>query len=181
MNSGKKFENIFKSSVPHYCLYYRLVDPPQSFGKSDFLRFSWKNPCDVFLFDSNNSIFYTLELKSTKQKSFTFEDINLDNKQSSKMIHKHQILSLMKFSEYNNTISGFILNFRYESEHIEKTYFLNILDFKNMILSINKKSFNETDIKNNNGVEILGTKKRINYKWDIDTFLIQQNKNFKNR
>ena len=174
MNAGKKFEILFKSSLPSYCLYYRLIDPPQSFGKNDFLRFSWKNPCDIFLFDSRYGIFYTLELKSTKQKSFTFENINLDNKQPSKMIHKHQILSLDNFSKYNYVVSGFIFNFRYDSTNIEKTYFQNIRDFKNMTLSIQKKSFNEIDLIKNNGIEISGKKKRTNYTWDIDTFLSKQ-------
>lgn len=178
MNSGKKFENLFKKSVPEYCLYYRLIDPPQSFIKNNTLRFSWKNPCDIFLFDSKNYVFYTLELKSTKQKSFSFEDVNLGKAQTPKMIHYHQILSLEKFDKFDHVISGFIFNFRNEIKGTEKTYFQSISNFNKMISLINKKSFNENDLKENNGIEIIGYKKRINYTWDINSFLLSNIKNF---
>lgn len=171
MNSGKKFEYTFKSSVPDYCLYYRLPDPPQSFTQSSTLRFSWKNPCDLFLFDSHSSTLLTLELKTTKNSSFSFEDIYIEEKQPSKMIHKHQILALKEYSNLKNVISGFIFNFRNDSYNTEVTYFQSICNFLNMVNVIDKKSFNEMDLLKFNPVLMKGDKKRVNYTWDIDGFL----------
>lgn len=169
-NQGKKFENAFKNSIPEgNYMVHRLHDPPQAFNQSDALRFSWKNPCDYFVFDDKNQILYTLELKSTKQKSMSFEDISIKEKQPSKMIHKHQILSLIEFGKYANIISGFIFNFRDEEQGIERTYFQSIGDFMKMYYSLNKKSFNEIDLIQSGGyLKVVGTKKRVNYTWDIE-------------
>jgi len=171
MNSGKRFESAIKNSVPAYCLYYRLPDPPQSFNQSNTLRFSWKNPCDAFIFDSQSSIFYALELKTTKSKSFSFEDINIEGKQPSRMIHKHQILALKDYADFKNVVSGFIFNFRNEDNNIEITYFQGISDFLIMVERIGKKSFNEKDLLEYSPMEIVGNKKRVHYTWDIDKFL----------
>ncbi|MDL2301474.1 hypothetical protein LJC58_03870 [Lachnospiraceae bacterium OttesenSCG-928-D06] len=178
MNSGKRFENSIKNSIPLYCLYYRLPDPSQAFNKNDKLRFSRKNPCDIFLFDSIARLFYSIELKTTKNGIFTFEDINIDEKQPSKMIHKHQIVALEDFSKFNNLISGFIFNFRYEKQNTEITYFQSISDFLIMANTINKKSFNEKDLLRYNPININGYKKRVNYTWDIDTFLLYQKEKY---
>ena len=120
-NSGKKFEKQFRLSVPDYCLLQRLNDPPQSFTQSKSTKFSIKNPCDFFMFDSISHILYCLELKTTKYRSMSFEDIKSDEKQN-KMIHKHQILSLLDFSNFENVTAGFILNFRDEKSGVERTY-----------------------------------------------------------
>lgn len=169
-NKGKVFEIIFKESTPKYCIYHKLPDPPQSFHQNNSLRFSWKNPCDVFLFNTKQRIFYPLELKSTQDKAITFEDITLD-KQPSKKIHKHQIESLIGFSQYPYVIAGFIFNFRDEIKNEERTYFQDIKDFMQMIGKINKKSFNEKDLLQFNSLIINGKRKRKNakYVWDIDT------------
>lgn len=169
-NSGKKFERQFKESIPEYCLVQRLNDPPQSFTKSKDTKFSIKNPCDFFLFDSVSHILYCLELKTTKYKSMAFEDVN-SNEEQNKMIHKHQILALKDFSKFENVKAGFLFNFRDEENKIERTYFQNIIDFCFMCEEINKTSFNEMDlIVSGNAIKIEGTKKRVNYKWDLDKF-----------
>lgn len=110
------------------------------------MRFSSKQPCDIFLFDGNTRLFYALELKTTKSGSFSFEDIHCDEKQPTKMIHKHQINSLQELSKYDYVVSGFIFNFRDENNGVERTYFQEIWDFFDMIGSIDKKSFNEKDL-----------------------------------
>lgn len=46
----------------------------------------------------------------------TFEDIYIEGKQSSKMIHKHQIIALLNYCKFDNVISGFIFNFRDEEK-----------------------------------------------------------------
>lgn len=174
INSGKHFENTIKSSIPDYCLYYKLPDPPQSFNQSSSLRFSWKNPCDCFIFDSRSSIFYCIELKTTKNNAFSFEDINIKEKQPAKMIHKHQIMALIDYGKYANVRAGFLFNFRNEEAVNEITYYQSICDFVKMINEINKKSFNEKDLLKYNPIEITGNKKRTNYVWDIDKFLTQK-------
>lgn len=110
-------------------------------------------------------------MKTTKNNSFSFEDINIEEKQPSKMIHKHQILALLDYAKYNNVKVGFLFNFRSEESVTEVTYYQNICDFVRMISEINKKSFNEKDLLKYNPIEITGKKKRVNYVWDIDKFL----------
>lgn len=150
-------------------MYHRLPDPPQSFNKTNSLRFSWKNPCDNFLFDSNTRTFYTLELKSSKSKSFSFEKEK--NTCKSANIHYHQIEALSIFAEFTYVVSGFIFNFRYEDRAIETTYFQNISDFNIMIDALGKKSFNESDLLKYNPVLIEQTKMRTNYKYNVGKFL----------
>lgn len=171
INRGKQFENAIKKSIPDYCLYYRLPDPPQSFNQNSSLRFSWKNPCDCFIFNSYSSILYTLELKTTKNTSISFEDIENKDIKTSKMIHRHQIISLCDFSKFNKVCSGFLFNFRSETENIEKTYFQEINDFLLMISNINKKSFNEKDLFSYSSIKIDGKKKIKYWTWDIDGFM----------
>lgn len=150
-------------------MYYKLPDPPQSFNKTDALRFSWKNPCDNFLFDGNTRTFYALELKTSKTKSFSFEKEK--NTYKTANIHYHQIEGLNKLSEINYIVSGFIFNFRYEDKDIEKTYFQEIYDFNNMINELDKKSFNENNLLKYNPILIEQTKLRTNYKYNVEKFL----------
>ena len=170
-NSGKKFERQFVLSIPDYCLLVRIPDPPQSFVQDKSTRFSVKNPYDFLMFDSHRRTLYCLELKTTKYRSMSYEDVGLDARQN-KMIHKHQILGLLNSSNYQNVRSGFLMNFRNEEKGMERTYFQDINDFIRMTKKINKKSFNELDlIADGNAVKIDGIKKRVNYTWDIDKFL----------
>lgn len=171
MNSGKRFENAIKSDIPDYILYYRLNDSTGTFSGGNNLRFSNKQPCDVFLWNGKTKTFYCLELKTSKNKSFSFEDIYSENKQASKMIHKHQILSLKKLGSYDGVVSGFLFNFRLENETIEHTYFQQIDDFLIMYNELNKKSFNENDLLKYNPIVIEGRKKRTRYNWNMEDFL----------
>lgn len=169
-NEGKKFELQFKNSVPDYCLIIRLNDSAQAFQKSNLARFTPKNKCDFVIFNSLSQVLYCLELKSTKYKSMSFEDIYSDEKQD-KMIHRHQILGLKEFSEYKNVVAGFVLNFRDEINNMERTYFQNIKDFLKMCKSINKKSFNELDLIMAGAIKLEGVKKRTNYTWNVEKLL----------
>lgn len=168
-NAGKIFEEDFKKSVPDYCLLIRIPDPPQAFTQNAGTKFSRKNICDYYCFQSKSQIFYALELKSTKNRYITFEDIALDEPVK-KMIHKHQIIGLTKYLQYNNVVSGFIFNFRDEQNNIERTYFQNIKDFNTMCKKINKFSFNEMDLLLHRAVKIQGKKKRVHYKWELQEF-----------
>lgn len=171
MNSGKVFETNFKKSIPNYVLYHRLNDSTGTFSGGSNLRFSPKQPCDAFLWNGRTNTFYALELKTSKSGSFSYEDVNCDEKQTSKMIHKHQILSLDNLSDYVGVVSGFVFNFRLENEGIERTYFQEICNFLVMTKELDKKSFNEKDLLIYNPIEIEGRKKIKNWSWNIEKFL----------
>lgn len=168
-NSGKVFESDFKNSLPDYCWVQRLNDPPAILvqGKIEGVRFTKENPCDYILFNTQSRYLYCIECKTTKYKSISYENINL-KEQSSKMIHKHQIISLKNFSAYDYVIAGFMFNFRDEEKDMQRTYFQNIKDFISMCEDIDKSSCNEIDLLLHGAVKVNGKKKRIYYQWDID-------------
>lgn len=167
---GKRFEDCFKKSIPDNCLLIRLPDPPQAFSQSSLSKFSVKNPCDFILFDTNHHMLVPIELKTTKNKSMSFEDVNVKEQQS-KMIHAHQIVGLTKFARYDNVVAGFLFNFRDEKNDCERCYFQRIEDFNKMVDAIDKKSFNEIDLLKNDAIKVDGIKKRVNYRWDIENLL----------
>ena len=169
-NSGKIFEDQFKKSVPDYCLLQRLNDSPQAFSKSNLTRFTCKTPCDFFMLDDISGLLYCLELKSTKNTSMTFDDIMVEEEQD-KMIHRHQIMGLASFAKNKHVVAGFLFNFRDEKNGEERTYFQDIKSFIDMTFAIGKKSFNESDLKKSYAIQIVGTKKKVHYIWDIDGFL----------
>lgn len=162
-NAGKVFEDDFKKSIPRHCFVHRLKDPPQSFGSNSTLRFSWKNPCDFYIFDTISCKLHCLELKSTKGNSISFE---VEDDTSKRMIHKHQITSLIEFNEFNNVNCGFLFNFR-QVDSMQRTFYQDIEDFRLMILDLDKKSFNVSDLLSSNAVEISGRKLKIRYRWDL--------------
>lgn len=169
-NVGKIFEKDFADSVPNHFWKHRLKDSAQSFNQSGLTSFTWDNPCDFFMFDTINFRLFCLELKSTKAKSMAFDDIK-QKKSQKKMIKKHQIESLMKFSEYDGIVSGFIFNFRQEEDDTQRTYFMDIDNFRTMCNTIGKVSFNESDLVFNKAIVINGNKKISHYKWDIESVI----------
>lgn len=152
-------------------MYHRLKDSTGTFSGGSNLRFSTQQPCDAFLWNGITKTIYCLELKTSKSGSFSFEDIDCKEKQPSKMIHKHQILSLDKLGKYCGVVSGFIFNFRLGNETVEHTYFQQIENFLIMYRELNKKSFNEKDLLKYNPIVIEGRKKIKNWSWDIEKFL----------
>lgn len=173
-NSGKIFEEDFRSSVDkNRCLLIRLNDQPQSFAKT--AKFSLKPPCDFILYDSLTKLFIPLELKTTKYRSMSYENINEENPNNA-MIHKHQLEKLLEYSQYNGVKSGLLLNFRTEDTNIQRTYYISIQNFLNMCKIINKKSVNEIDLINiGKAIKINGIKKRTRYVWDINQLLDKLN------
>ena len=120
----------------------------------------------------NGDFLYTLELKSVGTKSISFEREKTDKG----IIHKHQIDNLQKFSKYKNVISGFIFDFRLS----DKTYFCSIGDFIYMINNLDKKSFNENDLfKWCTPFEIKKKKLKVNYRYDIEDFILNTGGKFK--
>lgn len=163
-NIGKIFEQSFRNSVPSYALYYRLPDPPQSFGGGN-LRFSSKNPFDCLIWDSEQHMLFAIELKTVAGKSISFER----TKEESREIHYHQIVGLNEWNKYDGIIAGFIIEFR----QIETTIFLEISEFNKLISLIDKKSFNMNDLNDNhiNYLVIEQKKSRTRYTYNIDKFL----------
>lgn len=163
---GKVFEDNFKKSMPDYALLYRLPDAAQSFGKSNNLRFSRKNPFDFLLWDSKLKILYALELKSVKGKTISFERIKEDRGE----IHFHQIEGLNEWDKYDGTICGVIIEFR----ELETTIFINIQELNELIKAIPKKSFNFADLDNYNIKYFIIPQKKLktNYRYDIHHMLV---------
>ena len=173
-NSGKIFEDDFRSSVDKdRCLLLRLNDQPQSFAKT--AKFSLKPPCDFVLYDGLTKLFIPIELKTTKYRSISYEDINEENPNNA-MIHKHQLEKLLEFSKYDGVKAGLLLNFRTEETNLQRTYYIAIRDFLNMCKKINKKSVNEIDlISIGRAIKVNGVKKRSRYLWDINGLLDELN------
>ena len=173
-NVGKIFEESIKKSIPNYAILIRLNDSPQAFKQSNITRFTPQTPFDYIAFDTNSRVLYCWELKSTKNKSISFEDIH-SNKQEKKMVHRHQILGLKKYYGYPYVESGFLFNFRHfeddKENYFETTYYQSIEDFLEMTKKINKKSFDEINLIQNNAKRIEGYKKRTRWYFDLDSFL----------
>lgn len=108
-NSGKKFEEQFKKSVPEDIFYYRFRDGTSAWGKQDQTRFQAKNICDCLLFDGD--YLYLLELKAHKGKSLPLSAIK-----------KNQIDGLYEADRYKNLIAGLVVSFT----DTEETYFMPI-------------------------------------------------------
>jgi penicillin-binding protein-related factor A (putative recombinase) len=159
MNEGKKFEKMFKNSVPESAYFYRIKDSASGWGDSSNTRFTSKNEFDTMMFVS--PILFLLELKSTKGTSISF-------KGSSPMIKEHQIKELLKASIHNNIVAGFIFNFR---EPVNETYFLNILNFIAFYRNTNKSSINKNDIIANYGILIESKLMRTRYKYNLEEFI----------
>ena len=164
-NWGKEFEKAIKKSVPDYALLYRLPDSAQSFGGCNNLRFSRKNPFDFLLWDSKRHILYAIEAKTVSGKSISFERSKDENGE----IHYHQVIGLNEWNEYDGITCGLIIEFR----EIEKTIFLRIEDYNDLVKVIDKKSFNYNDLIESkiNFFIIQQQRKRTKYQYDIDDFL----------
>lgn len=108
--------------------------------------------------------FFCLELKSVAGKSISFEK----EKKDKGVIHLHQIEYLKSCMDYTNMVSGLIVDFR----GTDNTWFLNIKEWDNLINSISKKSFNESDLISYSHPILISKKKlKVNYKYDIDKFI----------
>ena len=166
-NIGKKFENAIKRSAPDYMLLYRLPDAAQSFGGGNKLRFSWKNPFDFLLWDSQRHMLFALELKTVAGKSISFERTAEDVGD----IHLHQVEGLLGWSQYDGITAGFIIEFR----AIETTVFIPISGYMALINAISKKSFSRKDLDDYKVpyVQIPQKKLRTQYRYDIESMVNQ--------
>ena len=143
----------------------RIPDAAQSFFKSSNLRFSRKNPFDFLLWNPKTLTLYTLELKTVKGKSISFERTKEDHGE----IHYHQIIGLENFEKIGECVCGFVIEFR----ELETTIFLPIVEFIKLVQLITKKSFNYNDLINNNINHIIIPQSMLktHYRYEIEYFL----------
>jgi penicillin-binding protein-related factor A (putative recombinase) len=169
-NAGKLFEeDLKKSANEQHVYFYRIKDVNPMFLKPN-TRVS-KNDFDSFIYKYPN--LFPVELKSTAQKSFSFDE---------KIIKKHQVDALKEAIQHNGLIAGFIFNFR---EYDNFTCFVHINDFleiqylsQNQITEhrfktkLNKSSIG-LDICKEVGFEIKNVKKSVRYRYYINKLLDQ--------
>lgn len=155
MNSGKKFENNFRDSVPKDVFYYRFRDGTSSWSKEEnnLTRFQAKNICDCMLYDGQ--YLYLLELKSHKGSSLPLSTIR-----------ENQIKSLIATEKYANIIAGLIVNFSDK----EECYFMPIKMAFKWFYQTNRKSIPIVEFRDN-CIQIDGYKKKVNYKYDVEKFI----------
>lgn len=114
------------------------------------------------MFDGH--LFFCLELKTVAGKSISFERTKKDKG----VIHYHQIEYLKSCLNFKNIISGLIIDFR----GTDNTWFLNIYEWDDLINSITKKSFNESDLLFYSHPILISKKKlKVNYRYDVEKFI----------
>ena len=168
-NSGKIFENNFKSSIDKNEIYYqRIKDNPSSFGgDSSFVRFTLNNPYDGFCF--YKGCLFPIELKTTKNNTVS---IQREKSEKGKMIKKHQIEGLTEADNFENIYAGFLFHFSdIENKENDKTYWLSIVDFNAFLSNSDKKSINIKDIVTHNGLEVNKRLKKVHYKYEVKEML----------
>lgn len=151
MNTGKRFEQQIKDSIPKDVFYYRLRDGTAGWNQNDNsqVRFQVDNICDCFLFAENKLIL--LELKSVGEKSFPFSKLR-----------ESQIKGLTDARRYKGVTAGVLINFN----KLERTFFVDIEVITNYIAYMPKKSINYKELERL-GIEIPGKKKRVNFRWNL--------------
>ena len=114
------------------------------------------------MFDGSH--FFCLELKTVAGKSISFERTKKDKGE----IHYHQIEYLKSCLNYKNIIPGLIIDFR----GTDNTWFLHIKEWDGLINSIDKKSFNESDLLSYSHPILISKKKlKVNYRYNIQQFI----------
>ena len=108
------------------------------------------------MFHNETRTLYLFELKSTQGSSISYT-----------MLRDNQIEELTKASAYD-LVAGFVFNFR---KYDNATYFMPIDEFNEMVKENKKKSFNISDLKKYNVMQINSTKKITRYKYDINEFV----------
>ena len=158
MNIGKVFESEFKDSILNHFLY-RFKDGSAAWGGSNKTRFQANNICDYLVM--YNRTLFLIELKTHKGKSIPFN-----------CLRDKQIKEMLQASIYSNVKPYFIFNFR----DIERTFAIKVEDIDLYIETSSSKSFSLKWCENN-GIEIIGTKKRTRYTYDLESFFTEAENN----
>ena len=155
INSGKKFEQDFKASVPPNVWYYRFRDGTANYsgGTNENVRFQQSNIADCMIFGYEK--LFICELKSHKGKSIPFN-----------CIRENQIEQMQKAAKFDGIIPLMIIHFA----DIERTFSVHINDFCRLMSASEKKSANIAEIEST-GIEIAARKLKVNYRYDLEEFL----------
>ncbi len=133
-NPGKLFEDDFKKSVQLPTWGNRYIDGTASWDKNEKTRFQAKNICDFELFDYKHGLFLC-ELKSTKQKSMSFEK---ETEKKTAMIKEKRVNRMIKVIGDTPGLHGFyVLNFR---EPENRVFAVPVTSIKNYINYGQRKS-----------------------------------------
>jgi recombination protein U len=148
-NSGKRFEEDIKKSVPSWCWIYRLRDSAGTWQGGENTRFTPSNICDFIVMGKEN--LYLLELKTHTGASLPIS-----------CIRKNQIIEMAKI-EKQNVKAYFLINFR----DIQQTYVIEAKTMKGFIDTTDRKSI---PIKwcIDNGIEVTGEKKRTRFYYSLE-------------
>lgn len=163
INTGKQFENDFKSSVPIHVFIYRFKDATGSWQTGvcekcktpiqSNVRFQSSNICDFMLFNYPN--LYFLELKSTKSKSLPFS-----------ALRENQKKELTTSGRRKGIRSGLVVNFR----DINETYYMSIDMFNDLEEKLTSKSI-PVKVFREYAVRIYQEKKQVHFTYNINRFL----------
>lgn len=153
-NTGKRFEENFKKSVPDNVYYYRFRDSGTSFGKGEFTRFTITNVADAMLFDGKT--LFLCELKHHFGKSIPFSAIE-GNKTKEK-----QIKDLLEASKFQNIKCLLII---YLSD-CEECFALDVNKYLKFKQTYDRKSI-DLDYLKDNAVSLKTIKLRTNIRLDL--------------
>ena len=157
MNTGKRFEQNFKKSVPADVFYYRFKDGTSNWEHNGIARFQATNICDCMLFDGNR--LYLLELKSVKGKSIPFSNLKRNNKDK-------RLEELLLTTYFKNIVAGIIIEF----STLDRAFFMHINDITDFIRASDRKSI-PLDYFVEKGIEIEIIKKRVNNGFNVKKLL----------
>ena len=149
MNSGKRFEQNFKNSVPKNIFLYRLKDSSSAWGGNEKVRFQATNICDFLMFDGD--YLYLLEMKSTKAKSLPLANIK-----------QHQINDLIEANKYANVVCGFLIEF----SKVNEVYFLEISKFQEFMKKAERKSI-PIEYCSKNGIKVEVVRLKVNNRYNV--------------
>lgn len=151
MNIGKVFEQEFKSSVPNGYWYYRLRDGTAAYGGNEKTRFQATNICDCMVM--TNKKLFLIELKNTNGVSLPIGNI------------KKNQLSGLSVINHSNIEQYFIVCFREK----KLCFGIKAQHLNDFIENTERKSI-PLQYFLNFGIEIKMTKKKVNYKYDLEEF-----------
>lgn len=152
---GKGIFNWGVDQTEHYspALMKGMINIAVNEGK----RFeqNWKNSCEKY----PNIWIYRL-----KDNAASFGGGNNTRFAS----HKQNQIDELSDAGKHNLVAGFLINFRNKNND---TYFIEIRDFNQMLLTLNKKSFNIKDLERNNAIYVDSECKKVNHVYEVKKFI----------
>ena len=163
---GKQFEKDFKDSIPDRCDVTRLKDAG-GWSKSDDLRFTPKNPCDMIIFSGQREPYsprmYKVELKSCLGKSLPYGNIKPKNEKRTALENSIKFVKVLCESEYKKVRAIFVVNFR----DTNQTFRVRASDILNHLETAGRSSIPIAWFETY-GVRIWQTLKIKHYRYDLE-------------